>query len=110
MLEIGGRSVRTDPEGYLVEPADWSPDVAREIARQEKIELGEDHWAVIRFMREYYELHQVAADARFVIRHLKEALGREDARKRLFTLFPYGYVKQACRIAGMKRPRAWSTG
>jgi len=24
--------------------------------------------------------------------------------------FAYGYVKQACKIAGMKRPRAWSTG
>jgi len=28
----------------------------------------------------------------------------------LFVLFPYGYVKQACKIAGMRRPRAWSTG
>ena len=32
--------------------------------------------------------------------------GRND----LFVLFPYGYVKQACKIAGMRRPRAWSTG
>jgi sulfur relay (sulfurtransferase) DsrC/TusE family protein len=32
------------------------------------------------------------------------------ARGRLFELFPYGYVKQACKVAGMKRPRAWSTG
>jgi tRNA 2-thiouridine synthesizing protein E len=28
----------------------------------------------------------------------------------LFELYPYGYVKQACKIAGMRRPRAWSTG
>jgi len=28
----------------------------------------------------------------------------------VFDLFPYGYVKQACKIAGMKKPRAWSTG
>jgi hypothetical protein len=33
-----------------------------------------------------------------------------DAQKKLFELFPYGYVKQACKIAGMRRPRAWSTG
>ena len=31
-------------------------------------------------------------------------------RERLFQLFPYGYVKQACKIAGMRKPRAWSTG
>lgn len=24
-------------------------------------------------------------------------------------LFSYGYVKQACKIAGMKRPRAWTS-
>ena len=34
----------------------------------------------------------------------------KDAHKKLFELFPYGYVKQACKIAGMRRPRAWSTG
>jgi tRNA 2-thiouridine synthesizing protein E len=32
------------------------------------------------------------------------------ARNDLFVLFPYGYVKQACKIAGMRKPRAWSTG
>jgi tRNA 2-thiouridine synthesizing protein E len=35
---------------------------------------------------------------------------RQSGRERLFQLFPYGYVKQACKIAGMKKPRAWSTG
>jgi len=40
-----------------------------------------------------------------------EALGQGSrARKRLFELFPYGYVRQACKVAGMRRPRAWSTG
>lgn len=30
--------------------------------------------------------------------------------RRLFELFSYGYLGQACKIAGMRRPRAWSTG
>ena len=37
-------------------------------------------------------------------------LAKEEAKKIIFDLFPYGYVKQACKIAGMQRPRAWSTG
>jgi len=98
-----------DAEGYLVEPLDWSEEVALELARQENIELDEDHWDVLRFMRAYYDEHQVAPDARFVIKHLTQRLGNT-ARNKLFELFPYGYVKQACKIAGMKRPRAWSTG
>jgi dissimilatory sulfite reductase related protein len=98
-----------DAEGYLIEPGDWSEDVARALAREENIELGDDHWDAIAFMRDFYEENQVAADARFVIKHLAERMGK-DAHKKLFELFPYGYVKQACKIAGMRRPRAWSTG
>jgi sulfur relay (sulfurtransferase) DsrC/TusE family protein len=50
-------------------------------------------------------------DARFVIRFLADEAGAGNAaRQRLFELFPYGYVRQACKIAGMRRPRAWSTG
>ncbi|MCA1806204.1 MAG: TusE/DsrC/DsvC family sulfur relay protein [Xanthomonadaceae bacterium] len=50
-------------------------------------------------------------DARFVIHFLADELGHgRQAKARLFELFPYGYVKQACRIAGMRKPRAWSTG
>jgi len=37
-------------------------------------------------------------------------MDKKAAKGRLFQLFPYGYVKQACKIAGMMRPRAWSTG
>lgn len=98
-----------DDEGYLVEPQEWSEEQAEAFARQEGIELKEDHWDVIRFMRDYYQEHQVAPDARFVIKHLADRLG-PGSRNKLFELFPYGYVKQACKIAGMKRPRAWSTG
>jgi tRNA 2-thiouridine synthesizing protein E len=98
-----------DAEGYLIEPADWNETIAQALAQEEQITLNDDHWDAIRFMREYFEEHQIAADARFVIKHLGERYGRE-AQKKLFELFPYGYVKQACKIAGMKRPRAWSTG
>lgn len=103
--------VRTDEEGYLIDPSDWSPDVARLLARRENVELTDEHWAVLRFMREYYDDHQIPADARFVIRFLARERGKGDqARDALFALFPYGYVKQACKIAGMRKPRVWSTG
>lgn len=98
-----------DDEGYLVEPLEWSEAQAETFARAEGIELSQDHWDVLRFMRAYYQEHQVAPDARFVIWHLADRLG-PTSRNKLFELFPYGYVKQACKIAGMKRPRAWSTG
>ncbi|MEW6164774.1 MAG: TusE/DsrC/DsvC family sulfur relay protein [Pseudomonadota bacterium] len=98
-----------DAEGYLVEPQEWNEDVARALAEEIGVSLGDDHWDVIRHMRALFEEHQVAPDARHVIRHLDTRYPGA-GRKRLFELFPYGYPAQACKIAGMKRPRAWSTG
>ncbi len=98
-----------DEEGYLVEPLTWNEEIAERFAAQESIQLTEDHWDAINFMRRYYAEHQVAPDVRHVSKHLSLRLGPA-SRNAIFELFPYGYVKQACKIAGMKRPRAWSTG
>jgi tRNA 2-thiouridine synthesizing protein E len=98
-----------DGEGYLVDPDRWTEAWARDVAQTMNLTLGDDHWLVIRFMRDWYQEHQVTADARHAMRQLDQRYPGQ-GRKRMFELFPYGYVAQACRIAGMKRPRAWSTG
>ncbi len=98
-----------DEEGYIVDPGEWNEVLSEYFAHVENIHLTDGHWLVIQFMRNYYEEHQIAPDARFVITYLTGTFGA-GARKELFRLFPYGYVQQACKIAGMKRPRAWSTG
>lgn len=97
-----------DEDGYIVDPAEWTEKVAEHFARVEGVVLTSEHWRVIRFMREWLDDHGVTPDAR----HVMKLLGgdRDEGRGILFELFPLGYVKQACRIAGMKRPRAWSTG
>jgi tRNA 2-thiouridine synthesizing protein E len=100
--------VATDTEGYLVDPTDWNEEVARDLATKEGITLTDEHWEALRFMRSYLDDKQIAPDARHVMKHLHDTFGAE--RNRLFELFPYGYVQQACKIAGMRRPRAWSTG
>ena len=109
MDSLPQRDGRLDGEGYLTDPQAWDEALAEQLARVQGITLGADHWSVIRFMREYWQEHQVAADARHAMKHLERRYPGQ-GRKRLFELFPYGYVAQACRIAGMKRPRAWSTG
>ena len=111
VIEESETTVSLGEEGYLNDPTAWNEEVARQLAAGEGIELTEEHWRVIGFMRDYYEENRIAADARFVIKFIAEEMGYGGgARARLFQLFPYGYVKQACKIAGMKRPRAWSTG
>lgn len=101
-----------DNEGYLIQPENWNKDIANTIAKEEGIELNDTYWTALDFMREYYQERNIAPDVRHLIRHLKEKnqCSKKEAKKLVFDLFPYGYVKQACKIAGMKKPRAWSTG
>lgn len=101
-----------DAEGYLFDPLDWDESVAQMLAAEEGIELDETCWSVLRFMREYWTKHQVAPDVRHVVNFLvkEQGVDKKEAKQQLFRLFPYGYVKQACKLAGMQRPRAWSTG
>ena len=101
-----------DKEGYIVHPEDWDINLARKLAEEEDLELSENHWSVLCFMRDYWQEHKVAPDVRHVTKHLATARGvdKKEAKNQLFSMFPYGYVKQACKIAGMQRPRAWSTG
>ncbi len=109
---LGNMQSLRDSEGYVVDPQDWSPDIAGSLAAEENLELTMDYWPILDFMRTYWADHRVAPDVRHVIEYLVTEHGYEkkDAKKHLFDLFPYGYVKQACKIAGMQRPRAWSTG
>jgi len=104
--------VSYDAEGYLIDPESWDESVARTLAADEGIELQADYWPVLQFMHEYWSEHRVAPDVRHVVDFLVKSQGfeKKQAKQHLFQLFPYGYVKQACKISGMQRPRAWSTG
>ena len=111
IADSSGNPVATDEEGYLVEPGQWDEEIARQLAAKEQLVLSDEHWKILSFMRSFYDEHQVAPDARYTIKYLADDLGYgRKARNYMFKLFPYGYVKQACKLAGMKRPRAWSTG
>ena len=101
-------SVAVDGEGYLIEPSDWSHNWACEAAQAAGLVLTDEHWLVLHFIRAYYDDHAVPPDARFVIKHLSEIKGA--GRNRLFELFPGGYAGLPCKLAGMRRPRIWSTG
>jgi len=105
-------SVELDSEGYVIDPEQWNEALAERFAEEEGITLNEQYWAILGFIRNYWSNHHIAPDVRHVIKFLCDtmAFDKKRAKKYLFELFPYGYVKQACKISGMQRPRVWSTG
>jgi len=48
-----------DAEGYLIDPGNWNEEIAKALARDENINLSDDHWGAIHFMREFYEEHRL---------------------------------------------------
>ena len=111
-LELPSGTVMVDEAGFITDPELWTREFAKYIAAAEEIELTPLHWDILAFMRDSYAAHGVAVDVRHVLKILQDQRGldKHDAKKLLFELFPYGYVKQAVKMAGMKQPRAWSTG
>jgi tRNA 2-thiouridine synthesizing protein E len=104
-IDVAGKEVEVDEEGYLVNLGDWNEDVAKVLSAQDNLELTESHWEVIHFLREYYDEYQIAPAVRVLTKAIGKKLGKEKGNsKYLYELFPYGPAKQACRFAGLPKP------
>lgn len=104
-IEIDGRILETDEDGYLQNPSDWDENVAIVMGRRDGIELTGNHWEVINFLRGYYDEYKIAPAIRILTRSMAKKLGREKGNTRyLYKLFPQGPAKQACRYAGLPKP------
>ncbi len=103
--EVNGKAVEHDEEGYLVDIGEWNEDLAKLIAKDENVDLSDEHWEVINFLREYYQEYQIAPAIRVLTKALAKKLGPDKGNnKYLYELFPYGPAKQACKIAGLPKP------
>lgn len=99
-IEVQGRAIELNEEGFLAHPEDWNEDVAAALARSEEgIEaLNEAHWAVIRYIRGYYLENNLAPMVRAVCKTTGFSL------MRIYDLFPSGPAKGACKLAGLPKP------
>jgi len=106
-LRVGARDVETDSEGYLRNLDDWGEDFVRAQAQAEGLELSDEHWQLIRFLREYYAEHGVQAQVRAMIRHFSQAWGPERGNNHvLHEIFPRGGPqKHGNRLAGLLRTK-----
>jgi len=104
-VDVAGKSIEVDEEGYLVNLSDWDEQVAEHLAKEEKIEMTQNHWEVVNFLREYYSEYQIAPAIRVLTKAIAKKLGPDKGNnKYLYELFPFGPAKQACKIAGLPKP------
>ena len=97
---IAGKTVQVNEEGFMTNPAEWTKEIAVEIAREEGVgELTLAHWKVIDFCR------QTAATTGGKAPTLRTITnGAGVSTKELFTLFPKGPAKKVAHIAGLGKP------
>ncbi|NOZ11087.1 MAG: TusE/DsrC/DsvC family sulfur relay protein [Gammaproteobacteria bacterium] len=104
-IEVGGKSIEVDEEGYLTNRDDWNEEIAAVMAKEDDCDLDSNHWEVINFLREYYEEYQIAPAVRVLTKAIGKKLGADKGNsKYLYELFPYGPAKQACKYAGLPKP------
>ena len=99
---VNGEELETDEQGFLVAP-DYRDEVVAAIAQAEGIPLTDDHWAVVRYLREEYREHGHTPNFRNMLKGLEEVLPGCDS-KSLYALFPTGPAKQGAKVAGLPQP------
>ncbi len=103
--ELNGTMVEHDEEGYITDIGGWNAELAELIAEGENIEMNDDAWEVVNFLRNYYEEYQIVPALRVLIKAIRRKLGEDKGNsKYLYELFPHGPAKQACKIAGLPKP------
>jgi len=102
--EVNGQTIETDANGYLADPNDWNEEVAKVIAEAEGVELTQEHWDVMKYLRDtYFEENGHQPNNREMVKAMSKIWGRKIGSKDLFMLFPGGGgpSKQAAKIAGL---------
>ncbi len=97
---IAGKTVQVNDEGFLTNPAEWTKEIAAEIAKEEGIAaLTDAHWKVIDFCR---EASKGLGGKSPTLRQITTGTGV--STKELFALYPKGPAKKVAHIAGLGKP------
>jgi len=97
---IAGREITFDNEGFLWSADDWNEELAVALAAEAGLhDLGEEHWRVLRYLRDYF-----ARNGRSPLnRQLANGAGMPLLA--LECLFPGGIKHGARRLAGLPNPK-----
>jgi len=98
-VNLGGKEIEIDEDGFIQEPDLWDENVAKDLAKTEGVPaMGEDHWKLVNYIREYYAKFGIAPMVRKLCKDCDFKL------KYIYEMFPSGPAKGACKVAGLPKP------
>ncbi|WP_455221540.1 TusE/DsrC/DsvC family sulfur relay protein [Kaarinaea lacus] len=105
-IEVNGKTIETDANGYLTNVEDWNEDVAKAMAENEGISLSEKHWDLLNYLRdEYINNGGNQPNTRNIVKAMSAKWNEKLAQKDVYELFPKDPSKQGGRIAGLPESR-----
>lgn len=105
VLNVDGRHIELDDDGYLRDLAEWNEDVAQSLAEREGLALEAAHWEVIHLLRDFYREFQLSPATRPLIKYVALKLGAEKGNSlHLNRLFNGTPAKLAAKLAGLPKP------
>lgn len=94
-----------DTDGHLVNHLDWTPEVARQMAVRDGLQLNDQHLMILQQVREFYQRFEHAPATRPLIRFLVKQLGDQISNAQLMADFQTGLVARTLsRLAGLPKP------
>lgn len=104
-ITFDNKQIATDKAGYLLNVDDWEPNLANLIAANEQIEMTDERWQVVTFVREFYLEFNTSPAIRALVKAMAKKYGPDKGNSRyLYRLFPKGPAKIATKIAGLPKP------
>lgn len=108
-VEVDGKTIQLSEAGWLENLDEWTENVAEAIAQNEKVSLTPEHWDIINEARDYFQENGIVCEPRTFSKIMKKKYGPDRAdSKYIYSLFPYGLIKSANKIAGLPRPKGCS--
>jgi tRNA 2-thiouridine synthesizing protein E len=102
---VAGQHIELDQDGYLLDLADWSEEVAVTLADNEGLSLSAEHQEIIYALRQFYLEFQLSPAMRPLVAYIRQTLGEEKGNSiYLLSLFPGSPAKLASKIAGLPKP------
>ena len=97
-----GRETTSDSQ-FPYAPEGWTTSTAKQVAKDEGLELSMDHWETIKALQEYFAKHD-HVHVREIYDALDEKFHDKGGVKHLYSVFTQGPVAQGCRLAGLHAP------
>ena len=112
-IEVNGKNIETDEEGYLLNLEDWNDEVCTALIKQHEADghkpVNEISRGLIDYFRAYYLENQVHPSMHKLVLTLGKSQGehfrdQESFKNFLYEIFPHGPVSMLCKLAGLPKP------